>query len=228
MAGLSAAAALAEVFEKVTVIDRDELPHGPEDRRGVPQGSQIHGLAVRGTQALEELLPGLRAELVAAGAPTFSPNADFSFVAAGHSIAPATTGEISILSTRPFLEGHVRRRVAALPNVELRPRCEAAGLVMEAGRVTAVTGRSARLPAWLEELGLGRPPEESLDINLTYASRRYRMSHEAIDERAIIVGPRPDRARGFALFAVEDGGWIATAACFVTARRQRPWPGSSA
>lgn len=235
MAGLCAAGALADSYERVTVIDRDELPEGFEGRRGVPQGTQVHGLTVGGTEALEELLPGIRGELVAAGAPTFSPNADFRFTTDGHTIAPATVGATSVLCTRPFLEGHVRRRVAALHNVELRANCEALGLTadatgkrvcgarvrepggeetIEAGLVIAATGRSARLPAWLEELGYGRPREESLDIHLTYATRRYRLAPDAIEERAIIEAPRPDLARGFAMFAQEDGAWMVTVASF--------------
>ena len=38
MAGLPAAAALADAYERVTVLDRDTLPDGFEGRRAVPQG----------------------------------------------------------------------------------------------------------------------------------------------------------------------------------------------
>ena len=70
MAGLVAARALAEFFETVTVVERDALSDAADHRRGVPQGRQIHGLLLRGAQALEELFPGILDELVEAGAPS--------------------------------------------------------------------------------------------------------------------------------------------------------------
>ena len=39
---------LSDYYRRVTVLDRDELPDGPEPRKGVPQGSQIHVLLVGG------------------------------------------------------------------------------------------------------------------------------------------------------------------------------------
>ena len=68
MAGLIAARVLADRFERVTVIDRDTLPTGDENRAGVPQGRHGHGLLASGFRALEGLFPGLEQELVAAGA----------------------------------------------------------------------------------------------------------------------------------------------------------------
>ena len=68
MAGLLAAQVLAERYGQVIVIDRDELPDTSVHRRGVPHGRHLHALAARGQQALEELFPGLTAELVADGA----------------------------------------------------------------------------------------------------------------------------------------------------------------
>jgi len=55
MAGLVAARALAEFFETVTVVERDALSDTADHRRGVPQGRQIHGLLLRGAQALERI-----------------------------------------------------------------------------------------------------------------------------------------------------------------------------
>ena len=44
MAGLLAARALTDGYERVTVIDRDTLPAGLEGRRAVPQGRHAHAL----------------------------------------------------------------------------------------------------------------------------------------------------------------------------------------
>jgi flavin-dependent dehydrogenase len=42
MSGLLAARVLADHFQTVTVVDRDELPDEPVNRRGVPQGRHVH------------------------------------------------------------------------------------------------------------------------------------------------------------------------------------------
>jgi hypothetical protein len=38
MAGLLAARVLSDFYEAVTLVERDRLPDGAEQRRGVPQG----------------------------------------------------------------------------------------------------------------------------------------------------------------------------------------------
>lgn len=68
MGGLLAARVLSEFFDQVIIVERDRFPEPGEHRRGVPQGRHTHGILASGAAVLEELLPGLRAELVAAGA----------------------------------------------------------------------------------------------------------------------------------------------------------------
>ena len=65
--GLLAARVLADVYEKVTVADRDSLPSVGQNRLGVPQGQHIHALLPSGAAILEELFPGLVADLVDGG-----------------------------------------------------------------------------------------------------------------------------------------------------------------
>jgi glycine/D-amino acid oxidase-like deaminating enzyme len=43
VSGLSAANALADHFEEVIVLERDELPYGATPRPGAPQGRQALG-----------------------------------------------------------------------------------------------------------------------------------------------------------------------------------------
>src|SRR4029079_13773320 len=68
IAGLLAARALVDHVDRVTVLDRDDLPRGPAPRGGVPQGRHTHGLLDRGRELLESWFPGLTADLVAQGA----------------------------------------------------------------------------------------------------------------------------------------------------------------
>ena len=106
----------------------------------MPQGRHVHGLLPPGCAQLESLLPGLGDELVAAGAPTCDVLEQLRWIVNGFELARASTGLRTVLASRPFIEGHVRRRVRALPGVELVERCEALDLVACRGgrRVTGV------------------------------------------------------------------------------------------
>lgn len=139
MAGLLAAAALAPHSARVTIVDRDTQPvDGPDafaPRRGVPQGGTVHRLLALGEERMEQLLPGLREELLAAGAvpraareadPVLdetTPNEGAPAAADGplgtdEHDAPGIDEPGTLWLTRPVLEGVVRRRVLSLPGVE--------------------------------------------------------------------------------------------------------------
>src|SRR6478736_4398719 len=88
MGGLLAAAVLADHFRTVTVVERDDLPDEPVNRRGIPQGRHVHALLGRGGQIVDELFPGFLQELVGAGAVSLD-DGDFSkiFVSfGGHTV----------------------------------------------------------------------------------------------------------------------------------------------
>jgi hypothetical protein len=57
MAGLLAAAALADVVGEVTIIEKDTLPETCKVRKGVPQGAHVHTLLGYGVEAMDKLLP---------------------------------------------------------------------------------------------------------------------------------------------------------------------------
>lgn len=235
IAGLLAAAAAAEAFERVTVVDRDALPAGCEPRRAVPQGLHAHSLHPRGQEHIEALLPGLPRELEAAGAPVYRAMEELRLVMDGHEIARASTGLRAIVAGRAFVEGHVRRRVRALPNVRVVDRCDAVGLAaaadgarvtgvrllhraqgsaeetLPADLVVAATGRGARVPAWLSQIGRSAPVEERLAIDVRYASRYVRLPADALGgDKLVVVTARPGCPRALALFAQEGGRWLLT------------------
>src|SRR5829696_6991642 len=244
MAGLLAARALMDAYERVTVLDRDTLPHGFEGRRAVPQGRHAHGLLPHGLACLDALLPGFGAELAAHGAVECEALAETRFVIGGHRLARASTGAYSLMASRPFIEGHLRRRVRALPGVELVDGCDALGLIADRGgeRVAGVrtlrradgsaeeslaadlvvvaNGRAARLPAWLEGLGYARPREEQLRIGVTYASRHLRLpAGELGGDKLVLIGARPGHPRTLFLFAQENGRWILSVGGYGAAHR---------
>jgi len=68
MAGLCAAAAVHQAFDEVVVLEKDPISAETTFRKGVPQGAHLHSLLVGAQLMLEKLFPGLRAELIAAGA----------------------------------------------------------------------------------------------------------------------------------------------------------------
>ena len=237
MAGLLAAKVLSDSYGQVTVIDRDELPEASTHRRGVPHGRHIHGLLARGQQALEELFPGLTGELVAHGVPAGDMQADTRLFFSGHRLRQAPAGLVVLCASRPVLEGRVRARVRALPNVRLVDRCDVVGLATTPDRrrvtgarllrradgsaeealgadlVVDATGRGARTPAWLEALGYPRPEREQVRVGLGYASRIYRLPPDALGgDLAVLHAATPPHPRAGALQVLEGDRWMVTLA----------------
>jgi 2-polyprenyl-6-methoxyphenol hydroxylase-like FAD-dependent oxidoreductase len=236
MAGLLAARVLADAYRRVTVVDRDPLPEASAQRRGVPQGRHTHGLLARGQQALEELFPGLTAELVASGASCGDLLGDARWHLNGHLLRQARSGLVGLGASRPLLEARVRARVRALPNVDFLDGCDIVGLAatpdgrrvtaarvlrqadgaelaLEADLVVDATGRGSRAPVWLEDLGYRRPERDEVRIRLGYASRTYRLAADVLGgDKAIVDTPTLQNPRSGALVAMEDGAWIVTLA----------------
>lgn len=239
MGGLLAARALADYFDTVTLVERDVLPDGPVQRRGVPQGRHAHGLLSGGLRALAELFPGLPEELAADGA-TVLDGAKLSLVSltfGGHRLnlngQPSSPME-SYLASRPFLEAHVRDRVQAIDNVRILDGHDAVELLMDdTRRVTSVLvaprsggtgqaiaadlivdamGRAGRTPAFLESAGFGRPVEDRIAVQVAYSSQLMRFAGNAPRDQLTLVGAVPERPCGGSLFAYENETWLLTTA----------------
>jgi 2-polyprenyl-6-methoxyphenol hydroxylase-like FAD-dependent oxidoreductase len=236
MAGLLASRVLADFYENVTVVERDVLPDEPGQRRGVPQARHAHALLARGSQILDELLPGLLDELVATGVPVLD-DGDLSkvFLSPGHLFTRSGRAKdprslATYFPSRPLLDFLVRRRLRALPNVALvdghdvvdiastpdRDRVTGARLVnrdggkertLSADLVIDALGRAARTPAWLDSLGYGRPIEDHVTVRLVYASQLLRIRPGTLKEMAILIGATPGRPTGMALFGHENNTW---------------------
>jgi 2-polyprenyl-6-methoxyphenol hydroxylase-like FAD-dependent oxidoreductase len=231
MGGLVAAAALAQFFRRVTVLERDALPGEPGHRRGVPQSKHAHGLQPGGLFALEELLPGLSGELDAGGVPAGDVSDNCSWTIGGVRLARGATGVQGIGVTRPFLEHRVRTRVAALPGVSIRDGVEVlAPLTGDCGRVTGVeissggagvesvdadlvvdaSGKVSKLPQWLAALGYAAPEEERVECKMAYLTRRWHLA-EASASTDLVTVITPSEAPHFGvMIAQEDGTHIVT------------------
>jgi 2-polyprenyl-6-methoxyphenol hydroxylase-like FAD-dependent oxidoreductase len=149
MGGLLAARVLADFYRAVTVVERDALPTGSAQRRGVPQARHVHALWPRGSQILDGLFPGLIDELIAEGCPALDDGAfakiwvsfgGHRFVHSGH-MPDFRPGDEVYYPSRIFLEGQVRRRVRALANVTVLDGHDAVDLTSTEDRahITGVT-----------------------------------------------------------------------------------------
>ena len=143
MAGLAAARALANHFDRVTLVERDELTAGSTNRKGVPQAQHAHGLLPSGFRILSDYFPGMMDELVGDGAIRGDLTGDFLWYQYGGWKLRADSGLEAIVVSRPLLEHKVRDRVLALPKVTLLQGHDAESPIFNA-RTRRVTGLSVR------------------------------------------------------------------------------------
>jgi 2-polyprenyl-6-methoxyphenol hydroxylase-like FAD-dependent oxidoreductase len=136
-----------------------------------------------------------------------------------------------LFASRPLVEVTVRRRVAALPNVDLVPGCRVAGLAttedgarvtgvqvirpgedvpatVEADMVVDASGRTSQSPAWLTALGYQAPEEEQVRVGLGYATRLYRRRPGDLGgDLTMVIGPTAGLRRMGVMCANEDDRW---------------------
>jgi 2-polyprenyl-6-methoxyphenol hydroxylase-like FAD-dependent oxidoreductase len=235
MAGLLTARVLTDAYDRVTVVERDILPHDVAHRRGVPQGRHVHALHARGRELLDELFPGFTEQVVQAGAAIGGTLGDVRIHVSGQRLRQVHIGLRALGASRPLLESHVRQRVRALPSVRFVEACDVVGLVtdgdqrwvtgvrvahrddggteqtMSADLVVDATGRGSRTPVWLEQFGYPRPTADRVEIGLGYSSRRYRLRPGALgDDLAILTAPTPGNPRAGGVAPLESGLHIVT------------------
>ncbi|MEM9491033.1 MAG: hypothetical protein AAGC55_17925 [Myxococcota bacterium] len=186
---------------------------------------------------METLLPGLWRDMEAAGTRRTDVAADWAWYHYGVWKNRQPSGLTMYCQTRPFLEWHVRQRVRALANVELRDRSKVSGFLHDSSgkQVTGVSvrqrgehsdceeratlvvdcsGRGTRAPQWLEQLGYGRAAVEEVRTDVGYSSRIVRLRDDPTrDWQVMMVYPRaPRQTRVGYIFPVEDGCHIITLA----------------
>ena len=241
MAGLLAARVLAEHFGRVTVVDRDRFPEEPDHRKGVPQSRHAHGILPRGQQIIGRLFPGIDADLRADGAPPAGGKHLAVVSPAGRlPLGSLRGGEgQGSFASRFLLEFHVRRRLSGYEGIEFLAGRDVTGLAAtgDNGRVVGVnvrrkdgreakflgtdlvvdaSGRHSRSPRWLEELGYGAPPEETIASGIGYASRFYKKPDgwPADWEGIIVNGRSPDNPRAGLILPIENDTWHVTVGGF--------------
>ncbi|MBE7529825.1 MAG: FAD-binding monooxygenase [Chloroflexi bacterium] len=234
LGGLLTARVLSQHFQRVTILERDEVPEQPEARKGQPQARHLHGLLATGLQTMTRYFPDLPQALVNGGAVMGDFAEQMQWYTYGgyrqrfHMGVPATT------MSRPLLESLIRERVLALPNMRMMDNCGVNQLLItpDGQRVTGVevalrhegnqllevladlvvdcTGRGSRSPQWLVEMGFDAPPVSEVKVNVAYATRLYRRL--PTDPRGtlwtLITPEAPRESRFGAIFPIEGDRWI--------------------
>jgi 2-polyprenyl-6-methoxyphenol hydroxylase-like FAD-dependent oxidoreductase len=230
--GLLAARALADHFKSVTIVEQDELPSIGEHRRGVPQSRHTHGLLAGGRRILEQLFPGLTAELAEAGALPADVARDARWVQEGGYLSRFESDVKGLLLSRPLLEGMIRKRVFGLRNVQVFERCRATGLatdqksrcvtgihcirdtkpaIISGDLIVDAMGRGSPAEEWLQQMGYPRPETQRVEIALGYTTRLFHRRPEHLNgDLIVVIGATPQQKRGGVMLAQENDRWIVT------------------
>ncbi|MFI2639999.1 FAD-dependent oxidoreductase [Streptomyces sp. NPDC018610] len=237
LAGMLAAAALSTAVDEVVVLDRDELPDGPEHRKGLPQGRHAHLLMAGGLAAMAEVLPGagLRERLLAAGAREIPLGSGMvALTPEGWFRRWRHDGPSMLSCTRALLDWTVREAVLAHTGVEIR-RAHAVGPAGDAERVRGVrvaapdgaetelaadfvvdaSGRGSRIEGWLGELGITGLRTRTVDSGLVNATRVYRTPAGAEQFPLTVVQADPYASapgRSGMIMPIEGDRWMVSLA----------------
>src|SRR5271156_6140035 len=236
IAGLMTARVLADFFDSVTVLDRDQIPSEPAIHKSIPQGNHLHLLLLGGQQVLSQLYPTFTDSLQQLGAVRLRAGRDMACFF-GHRKAYSLTRSITqphdlgfdfYCQSRGLLEHCVRQATLAHSNVKIRTECPVQGLIWEEGRVQGVRitqdgepssleaglvvdagGRGSRAPRWVKEMGFQVPAETAIGGDFAYPSAQLRIPGYAGEpERMLLfLGPAPHYWTGAAFEAIENDCW---------------------
>ncbi len=201
IAGMCAARVLSDVFEQVTVLDRDTFPEQIIERKGVPQSRHPHALLHGGRQQLERLFPGFVENMLSGGALELDPGRDMATMRADGWSTGRTTPNTLLFSSRVLIEGVIRKLSRRHKNVRCVENIVVSGLIAaenpqritgvrtgkkdEEGRelmadlVVDASGRGTRIVDWLSELGIAAPEQTVVDATSGYSTRWYQGPSEA-------------------------------------------------
>ena len=227
-AGLSAAAALAPFFDRVSVFEKDVLPPGPKSRRGVGHDQQLHILLKGGELSLEALMPGIRGDFLAAGACEVGQGVDVLQYERGHVLPRRDLGSSHLGMSRPAYEHVVRRQIRRLANVTIDEDTTVDALVLEndvatglrvngpggertesGDLVVVASGRGGQLPRQLADSGLGTVPSSEIGIEVHYATARFAKPPRFRGESAMVMClPMPPDVGIGVICPIENDEWL--------------------
>jgi 2-polyprenyl-6-methoxyphenol hydroxylase-like FAD-dependent oxidoreductase len=246
--GLAAAGALAQHFERVDILERDDLATSAGSRSGTPQDRHPHGLLAGGLRALDRIFPDFKRDLAGAGAVPVTIARDVQIERPDVGVLPKRDFGISLLcATRPLIELVLRRRAEAVANVTLRPASRVVGIVPAAGGVGVrgvqfvngsgrfetlaadlvvdASGRGAPTLALLDALCWDRPQMTEIGIDITYSTAVVEIPPDATAEwKLLLTLPDPPHLALHALMVpTEDRRWIIAIADHNATARIETW-----
>ncbi|PFJ28010.1 NAD(P)/FAD-dependent oxidoreductase [Bacillus thuringiensis] len=243
IAGLLTARVLSSYFEKVIVVEKDELPQKPSERPGTPQDFHPHRVLPRGEIIMNRFFPGYVDDLLNLGAHNVKNDKMIRF-------SPYGALELVIerkgaASSRALLEWTIRQRVQEIPNVHFYSKQAVTGLLASSDHkrvigihiqerdelktkrtvltdlVVDTCGRQSKLNKWLTSMGYDVPEPERLKVNFGYSTRYYKVpSHIKEKLSAISEGDPAKNVGAVGLLYIEDN--IAQALLFVAGGTHYP------
>jgi len=223
ISGLLTARVLADVFDRVTVVEHDTLPDEPAARDGTPQTQQPHLLQKSGRTIIDDLFPNFGDEFLAAGGLVIDAASDFNFYdEAGYVAHPATRIPL-YAGSRPLLEYILRKRVFDIDGARLLDgshvadyRLDETGesvvgvetrgdseMALPADLTVDATGRASRTPKWLEAQGYTPPEVAEVSVDLAYSA--VTVERDSGDTRAFWAPASPPDTRGGGTVPIEGG-----------------------
>jgi 2-polyprenyl-6-methoxyphenol hydroxylase-like FAD-dependent oxidoreductase len=237
ISGLTAAQALADHFDEVVVLERDDLPATASPRPGVPQGRHTHGLLSGGLRALCDLFPNFSGNLAKAGAHAvdFGMHLDYNFPG----LAPLPRRQLGVPTfnaTRPLIELAIRLRVKERSNVRFRSGSRVSEIVatsdgnavasvsyirrhgelenLSADVVVDASGRAMPTLEFLQGLDRIIPQDTVIRVDLAYSTAVYALSPDAMPgtKALLTMASAPERSRSAVMVLREDNHWFVTLA----------------
>lgn len=246
--GLAMAGALAKYFERVEIFERDSLFPSGGSRSGTPQDRHPHGLLAGGLRALGEIFPGFESDLARAGAVPVQVAQEVQYERPDVGVLPKRDfGLLLLCASRPLIELVLRRRVEAIANIVLRPKCRVTGIVpttsgdavdgirfdagsgrseiLAADLVVDASGRGALTSTLFDALGWERPAETEVGVDLSYATVVVAIPPNApSDWKLVLTQPDPPfLALHAVLVPIEGDRWIIAIADHHAVARPETW-----
>jgi 2-polyprenyl-6-methoxyphenol hydroxylase-like FAD-dependent oxidoreductase len=210
--GLITAGVLSPFFERVTVLERDEIADRPAIHKSIPQGNHLHLMLLSGQRVLSKLYPDFTETLQKLGAvrlrwgkdnTTLLPDGK-AYSPGGAVREPRDLGIDFYCQSRGLLEYCVRQYTKELTNVDFQSNCRVDKLIHKSHGVSGVVyehdggshavtaelvvdtgGRGAHTPRWLKDLGFPVPDETSIGVDVAYASTKYEIPNYSEPEKLL-------------------------------------------
>ncbi|MGQ0698180.1 MAG: FAD-binding oxidoreductase [Panacagrimonas sp.] len=200
IAGIATAKVLCERFDRIVVLEQDGQHDRREGRPGAAQGWHLHHLLTAGQQEIERIFPGIIDDMVREGAFKVDMADQYRLRLGGSWKKPCKSDIEIVCAGRPLLEWCVRRRLDSEPKVAFHYDSEVQDLVYDsvtntvlgvavngadglnvipAEFVVDASGKSTRLPEFLDRIGIGAPELEQDILNCFYST----MWHQVPPER---------------------------------------------